>query len=401
MGIKTAYKGYRSYDYLEPGADYPVFALPAWNWAGEYRIPLDETQENRMLQLARDSIVISVHDHPNYFPAKIEETIAYNRAGRNATAFDGLSVSFLDCVFDNLMDGICNISSSNGWKWADVIHDLGMRLCDLAHQDFLIVGKCVEDIYYAHQEGKVAWVPVLEGSAPIENEIDRIDILYGLGIRQMGITYSETNALGSGMKEPTDGGLTTFGRRCVRRMNQVGMLLDISHCGTKTAMDAVEASDMPVIASHTGARTLWDIKRLFPDDLIRTVAEKGGLIGVEAAPHTTMTKTNNTHDVYSAMEHFEYIADLVGIDHVAFGPDTAYGDHVGLHNLFAKLLSTAAITGAGAKDRHDVAFVSGMENPTEASWNTLRYLVKKNYSDSDIQKVLGGNALRVLTQVWK
>lgn len=90
------------------------------------------------------------------------------------------------------MDGVCTITSNSGWKWDDILIDLGMRLCDLAHQDFVIKCEKVEDICRAKSEGKVALIPTLEGAAPIENELDRIDILYGFGIRLMGITYSES-----------------------------------------------------------------------------------------------------------------------------------------------------------------------------------------------------------------
>lgn len=399
MGIKTAYKGYKSYSYLEPKKDYPVFELADWNWAGEYLLPLDEAQEARVMRLAKDKIFISLHEHPTLFPKDIAQTTAYNTAGREFCAYEGLSKSYIDCVFDNMMDGTNTISSPAGWKWQDILHDLGMRLCDIAHQDFLIHCKKVEDIYKAHEEGKIAWVGVIEGAGPIENELDRIDILYGLGVRQLGITYSESNALGNGLKEDNDGGLTKFGKAAICRMNKVGMLLDVSHCGPKTAYDSAMYSQKPIIASHVGAKALWDSKRLFHDDLIKAIAEKGGIIAVESAPHTTMTKTHMTHDIESVMEHFEYIANLVGIEHVSFGIDSLYGDHVGLHHVFAANLSTKDTSNLKVA-YEEVEYVKGLENPTEASWNILRWLVKHGYSDENIEKVIGGNALRVLKQVW-
>ena len=400
MGLKTAYKGYQAYSYLEPGKDYPVYKFADWNWAGEYLIPLDASQEKRVLELARDKVFIALHEHPTLFPFKIEETVAHARDGREFCAYEALSESYIDCIFDNMMDGTNMISSKSGWKWQDILHDLGMRLCDIAHQDFIVHCKRVEDIYQAHKDGKIAWVGVIEGAAPIENDLDRIDILYGLGIRQLGITYSESNALGNGLKEDNDGGLTKFGKAAVERMNKIGMLIDVSHCGPKTALDAVNHSQKPIIASHVGARALWDSKRLFHDDLIKAIAEKGGVIAVESAPHTTMTKTHMTHDIESVMEHFEYIANLVGIDHVSFGIDSLYGDHVGLHHVFAASLSTKDTSNSHAEYK-EVEYVKGLENPTEASRNILRWLVKHNYSDVDIEKVIGGNAIRVLEEVWK
>ena len=398
--MKPAYKGYKAFDYLTPGEDYPVYELAKWNWAGDYRIPLDtEEQEQRVKDLVANNVYIAAHEHPCYFPANMNESKLYHNAGREFCAYDALAESYMDCVFDNMMDGSANITSKSGWKWTDVVHDIGMRLCDLHHQDFLIQCKTVADIKRAKAEGKIAWVPVLECSTPIENELDRIDVLYGFGVRVMGITYSESNPLGNGLKEDNDGGLTKFGKEAVKRMNKVGMLIDVSHCGQKTAFDTAAASEKPILMTHVGARSLWNSKRLFDDYVMKAVAEIGGVVCVESAPHTTMTATHATHDIESVMEHFEYIAKLVGIDHVSFGIDSLYGDHVGLHHAYASNLSIKD-TKNNDVPYEEVPYVKGLENPTEASINIVRWLVKHNYSDADIAKVIGGNVMRVLEQVW-
>ncbi|GAI50122.1 unnamed protein product, partial [marine sediment metagenome] len=200
----------------------------------------------------------------------------------------------------------------------------------------------------------------------------RIDILYGLGIRMMGLAYNDSNMLGTGLKEERDGGLTYFGRKCVDRMNKLGMAIDTSHSSDQTTLDAVEESQKPVIATHVGARALYNLKRLKPDNVLRAIAEKGGLIGIEAAPHTTLTAEHPEHDIESVMAHFEYIKNLVGIEHVAFGPDTLYGDHVGLHHVYSSALSIKEVF---ASMEGEVPYVKGAENPTETSWNTVRWLV--------------------------
>jgi membrane dipeptidase len=103
------------------------------------------------------------------------------------------------------------------------------------------------------------------------------------------------------------------------------------------------------------------------------------------------------------MEHFEYVKDLVGIDHVAFGPDTLYGDHVGLHHVYKSSLSIqeSRERSGGTPPYDEVEYVEGIENPTEASSNIVRWLVAHDYSDRDIAKVVGGNALRLLKDVWE
>ena len=398
---KKGYRPYQSYQYLEAGRDYPVIDWAKWDWAGRHLLQLSAEEEARYREIIAKYPYISVHEHPDFTPAdlSLDSFLAAERQGRDACAYEALSYSNLDCIFDNLLDGTNIISSPGGWKWIDILHDLGMRLCDLAHQDFLVQCKTVDDIFAAKAAGKIAWVPCIEGAQPIENEVDRIDILYGLGVRQLGITYSESNALGSGLKEDCDGGLTKFGAACVERMNKVGMLIDVSHCGQLTALEAVQHSTKPILASHIGAKGVWNIKRLAGDELLRAIAAKGGVIGIEAAPHTTMSATHNTHDIDSVMEHFEYVKNLVGIDHVTFGPDCLYGDHVALHHAFAGALSTGD-TSKTALPYQEVAYVNYLENTTEASWNIPRWLIRHGYTEEEIAKVLGGNTIRVLRQVW-
>ena len=409
MSLTKRYDGYRSFQYLREGLDYRPFALARQvDRVQPFRVPLAAHEEERAQALLDTSVLVSLHEHVGLFPADMSETPAMVREGRQATAFEGLSRSHWDAVFDNLLDGICAMHSKSGWKWSEVLQDLGIRLCDLAHQDFVLHATNVEDILRAHEEGKVAWVASMEGAAMIENELDRIEVLYGFGVRALGIAYSEGNSLGAGLREPRDGGLTVFGRKAVERMNRVGMLIDCSHCGDQTTLDTIEVSEKPIILSHIGARALWDSNRLAPDTVLGACAAKGGLIGIEAAPHTTLTYDRRTHDLECFMEHFEYVKALVGIDHVGFGPDSLYGDHVGLHHTYAADLSLQESHG-GKKGRttardmeyQEVEYVRGIENPTEGSINILRWLVKHGYEDDEIAKVMGGNAIRLLREVWE
>jgi membrane dipeptidase len=395
----TTPDGPSAYSYLTAGTDFPSFELaPEFGRVPPYDAGLTAELQRRAEKLLRDSLVISLHDHPVRFPARMEETPAYNRTGRQHAAYAGLAASGMTVVFDNMMDGTACVTGNAPWRWNDIITDLGMRLADLAHQRDVLVIRTVADIDAAHRSGRVGLVFGLESATPIENELDRLDVLYGLGIRQIGIAYSDANALGSGLSEVTDGGLTAFGRRAVTRMNKLGLAIDLSHSSDRTALDVCETSSRPVLITHAGARAVWGTPRMKPDDVLRAVAGSGGVIGMSAAPHTTLSGSHPRHCIDSVMDHFLYCADLVGIEHVAFGPDTLYGDHVQLHRIFAHLLSLGRAT--SGPEFEPVAYVDGLENPTENFANICGWLVQHGFDDDTIRAVIGGNIYRVLQSIW-
>ena len=396
------HSGYKSFQYLGEGpfSRYEIAEEMNWGNVKPYQVPLTSDQERRVEAVLEQYPFISLHDHVINLPKNLNEMVAGIKEIRAETAYDALSKSCLDAVFDNQSMYFLLGAYGRGWKWDDCVFDMGMRMCDLAHQNFVIQCKNVNDILWAHKEGKIAIIPSFEACTMIENELDRLDILFGLGVRMMGIVYSEANALGSGLSEKGDGGLTKFGHQAVKRLNDLGMAIDVSHCGDKTSMDVIEASSDPIFITHAGARAVWDSRRMKPDEVIIACAEKGGMIGIEAAPHTTFSGSRPEHDIDSCFDHFKYCVDLVGIDHVGFGPDTMYGDHSGLHDVLSQGLSMAAFIKKGESSLPHVDYVRGMENPTECSNNIVRYLVKEGYSDEDIGKVIGGNALRILREVW-
>jgi membrane dipeptidase len=390
--------GYAAYSYLRAGEDFRAIQLaPEFGRVLAYQAGLTAAQQERASTLLAESLVISLHDHPVRFPLEMEETPEYNRTGRQHAAYAGLAASGMTVVFDNMMDGTACVTGNAPWRWDDVITDLGMRQADLAHQQHVMAIRTIVDIDEAYRSGRVGLVFGLEAATPIENELDRLDVLYGLGLRQIGIAYSDANSLGSGLAEATDGGLTAFGHRAVTRMNQLGLAIDLSHSSDRTARDVCRHTSQPVFLTHAGARAVWDTARMKPDDVLRAVAETGGVIGMSAAPHTTLSAAHPRHSIASVMDHFRYCADLVGIEHVAFGPDTLYGDHVMLHTIFARLLSIGAARGPAFDP---VAYVDGLENPTENFTNIVGWLVSHGFDDDSIRAVVGGNIYRALQAIW-
>jgi membrane dipeptidase len=219
---KSKYNGYKSFQYLEPGVDYKVFKLAKEiGRVPSYTVPVTPEQEQIVQEILATNIVVSAHEHIYITTDDISQIFEYKHSGRNWTPYELLSKSGIDVVFENFMNGSAVITSHSGWKWTDIIHDLGMRFSDFAHQEMLFKAETYDDLLQAKPEGKIAVVASLEAATQIENEVDRVDVLYGFGVRCMGITYSESNALGSGLKEARDGGLTKFGQKVVSRMNKL------------------------------------------------------------------------------------------------------------------------------------------------------------------------------------
>ena len=283
-------------------------------------------------------------------------------------------------MFDFHLDGLSGIRSKHGWKWDDIVHDVSMRACDIAHSDYATRCASVDDVHRANAEDKLAFVPALESSAMIENELDRIELLYGMGVRPLGLTYNASNSVetGQGDSYQRDGGLTSFGVDAIERMNEGGMAVSTSHASLQTTLDACAASDKPVFDTHSHRRR--DGSARDSDETREALADTGGVIGILCSTPRP--------DIERYMDHFEYLVDLVGIDHVAFGPDVLYGDHTALLEVLATMHGVELPASTMGNP-----YVRGLANPTEAWQNIPRWLVKEGYWDDDIEKVLGGNVL--------
>jgi len=401
LGANKKYNGYRSWQFLEEGKDYKSFKLAKQvGRVPSKKVELSKSEEERAQSIIEKNIMISTHDHTEVFPEDPSEFVEHSRVGRPFIGYEGLAASGLDAVFENMMDGTALMFSPDAWHWENVVHQIGIWQSDIDHQDLVFVARKVEDIERAHASGKIAMVLSLEAPPKIGEDLSKLDVLYGLGVRVMGVVYSKNNEFGSGLADVHDKGLTDWGYLLVERLNKLGVLIDVSHASDKTSMEAIEASKYPVVVTHAGARSLWPSRRMKPDEVIQAIAEKKGFFAIEAAPHTTITKNHPRHSIDSIMEHFQYVEKLVGIDYVAFGPDTLFGDHVALHKVFAEYLSIKASSEEGLPPYEKVPFVDGLENPSEFP-NIVRWLVKNGYSDQEIAKVVGGNVIRVLKAVWK
>jgi len=221
--------------------------------------------------------------------------------------------------------------------------------------------------------------------------LERIDQLYELGLRRFDTIKNFRNYIGDGCLERHDSGLSWYGLAVIERMNQLGMIIDTSHWGDQSTLDAIEGSRYPVLISHAGARTLVPKNvRLKSDTVIHALAEKEGVIGVCGIPnYLSQEKRQGVEDVIA---HIDYIVDLVGVNHVAIGTDIVWGDHAALpiHRHYIERMNL----------RVEAAYMEGIESLEE--WpNIIRCLVNHGYSDNEISKIVGENSMKLMTKVFK
>jgi membrane dipeptidase len=332
--------------------------------------------------------VISLHDHPVRLPDPLDaETLRRHRAaGRDYLGYDGLAASGLSAVF----------ASALAWPdLAELVRWFALLRADLGHAPAAFQAEDAARIAERDQAGRVAVVFSMEDLGSVGEDLSGIEVLYGLGVRCAGLAYNAGSALGGGLAQPTDPGLSQHGRSAIRLMNALGMLIDLSHVGDRTALEASAASRHPVVITHAGARRLWSTRRMKPDDVLRACAETGGVIGIEAAPGSTRVPGSAAHDLNAVMAHAEYCADLVGIYHVALGPDTFFGDHLGLYSASGSTPMPPPQNEAALNITH----VNGMENPGEAHRNAAAWMLSRGWPEEDALKVLGGNVARIVREV--
>ena len=260
----------------------------------------------------------------------------------------------------------------------------------------------VEHIRQAKKDGKVALLTNFQGTQHIGADLDKLDFFYKLGVRQVQLTYNTKNLVGDGCTERGDGGLSMFGEHVVERLNQLHSLVDVSHAGEKTAMDAIEVSRDPVIVSHTNCRSLSDNSRCMNDEVFQAIAEKGGYIGLTViAPFINVEKVKRTEKVTLRdwLAHVDHLVNLVGVDNIGIGVDDP-----GPADIPDKLLdfSNKELYRIGFKPEDYAEYgpvTEGMDHFIDIYSMMTRGLVMGGYSDQEIAKIMGENYLACFKRV--
>ncbi len=254
------------------------------------------------------------------------------------------------------------------------------------------------DIDTAIKENKLGVFFTHQGTALFSHDVDMVGLWRQLGYGYCLLAYNQRNAVGDGCFETENGGLTAYGKQLIDAYNRYGMLVDVSHTGERTSLDAIERSSQPVISSHSGAMAIANYPRSLEDSVIKAIAQSGGVCSLNLVG-AFMDKSNP--DILTAdavFRHIDYIAELVGIDYVGFG-----SDYIPDIDFTASLIQTP-MGAAVFPDGGYSAAMGAKGVPTPAPYQIVAALVDKmlenGYSEEDCGKFLGGNMYRVIKEVW-
>jgi membrane dipeptidase len=294
-------------------------------------------------------------------------------------------------------DNTCLTNDSDLMLWGS-LWDMDM-LWEEAEESKDTIAICLntKDIDAALSAGKIAILLTMEGGRPLEGK-PNLETLVGLrtfyrqGLRAIQLVDNGRNRIGDGKGEArTKGGLTNFGIAVVKEANRLGMLIDVAHLTEPGFWDVIEASKDPIIDSHSNARAVCDHPRNLTDDQIKAIAKGGGVVGLTT--NAAMTSKFEKPTVDDLMKHVDHIAGLVGIDHVGLGPD-----HLEFElevNLWTPARGWLEGVFYGIKDTY---YIQNLNKITQLPLVT-EALVKRDYSEQDVKKVMGENWLRVYKQV--
>ncbi|SCG97136.1 MULTISPECIES: dipeptidase [unclassified Romboutsia] len=238
---------------------------------------------------------------------------------------------------------------------------------------FLVIAKNYEEYIKGLEDNKITAMMHLEGAKSLEDKLDKVKEIYDYGIRTASLTWNEENKLATGVKGNSNNGLKPMGKDFIKECENLGIIIDVSHANDKTFYDIYNTSTKPIIATHSNARELCNVKRNLLKEQIKLIKETDGIIGVNSYIGF-ISDDNNKRDLYSLINHIDYMVDLIGIDAVCFGFD--YCDYLNLD---------------------EGECTKGLENASKTK-NIITALKDRGYKNEDIEKISYKNFLTFINK---
>ena len=332
------------------------------------------------------------------------------RSGGPSGALEGEQRTSLDerALADALTSGTAAVNTTIGYV-AGPREPFESSVADIArwnriiraHPDALLMVWSAGDIERAAREGRVGIIQGFQNAAMMGDDAGRAAIFAGLGVKVIQLTYNLANQLGHGSMVPENGGLTGFGREVVAELNATRTLVDLSHSGERTCLDAIDASTEPIAITHTGCRAVTDLPRNKTDRELRLVAEGGGIVGIYFMPFLAADGMAVAEDV---VRHIEHAVQVCGEDHVGIGTDggtTAYDDMEAAYEAARRDVERRQAAGISAAGERAgvVPFIPDLQGPDQFR-KLADMLLARGHTAARVEKILGTNALRVMREVW-
>jgi membrane dipeptidase len=250
------------------------------------------------------------------------------------------------------------------------------------------------DLMRVKKSGKLGVILGLQNSEHFRRP-DDVYFFRGLGQRVSQLTYNSRNLIGNGSTERRDEGISDFGVAVIESMNRVGVAVDVSHCGDRTTLDAFEISKKPVLITHSNCRALVPgHPRLKTDEAIKKVGATGSVMGITGV--RMFVKGDEPTTVEHVLDHFDHVRKLIGPEHLGVGSDI---DLYGYDAMPAELNKQLRAAYKGSYAFREKIDIEGLNHP-KRMFDLTEGLIRRKYSDADIEGILGKNFERVLAQIW-
>ena len=324
--------------------------------------------------------------HPPDGPLTLDER-ALSDALASGTAAVNTTIGYVAGLQDPFEYSVTDVA-----RWNRIIRN---------HPDALLKVRAAGEIERAEREGRVGIILGFQNAAMMGDDAARVGVFAGLGVKIIQLTYNGANQLGHGSMVPENGGLTDLGRDIVAELNATRTLVDLSHSGERTCLDAIAASAVPVAITHTGCRAVTNLPRNKTDRELRLVAEGGGIVGIYFMPFLAADGMAVAEDV---VRHIEHAVAVCGEEHVGIGTDggtTAVDDLEAADEATRREVEArrrAGISAAGERPGV-VPFIPELQGPDQ--FRRLAGMLRaRGHSSERIERILGLNALRVMRDVW-
>ncbi len=270
-----------------------------------------------------------------------------------------------------------------------------------AHPGELLKVLTAADIERAKRDGRIGVIYGFQNAAMMGEDASRADIFADLGVRIIQLTYNGPNQVGDGSMAPDNRGITPFGREVIEALNRNRIMVDLSHSGERTCLEAAQISERPISINHTGCRALTDLPRNKTDAELRLVAERGGFVGIYFMPFLNPRSVATPEDVVA---HIDHAVNVCGEDHVGIGTDggtTAVDDMAAYRARTAQEIADRRAAGIGATGENPdtLPFVEHLSGPTQFR-DLIRLLGQRGHSTSRIEKIMGLNFVRYGREIW-